>query len=155
MARSHLKNTDRTQVPNKFNPEADHSLFQGRTILVIDDEEMVVNITEIMLKKIGHKILKAHSGHEGLSVFQTYRNQIDLIICDMIMPRMDGLELVHRLREINPRVKVLLSSGSLIDEDEKDVVNRGFDGLIKKPYKLSDLSEKIDNILNRKNQTGV
>ena len=65
----------------------------------------------------------------------------------MIMPQMDGLQLVYRLREIDPCVKVLLSSGSLIDEDEKDITNRGFDGLIKKPYKLNDLSEKIDNIL--------
>ena len=148
MPRSHSKNIVRTPAEKKFRPEADHSPFRGRTILVIDDEEMVVNITEIMLKKLGHQIHKAHSGQEGLSVFQTYRNQIDLIICDMIMPRMDGLELVHRLRKINPRVKVLLSSGSLIDEDEKDVVNRGFDGLIKKPYKLNDLSEKIEKILN-------
>ena len=46
----------------------------------------------------------------------------------MIMPKMDGLQLVHKLREIDPCVKVLLSSGSLIDEDEKDVANRGFDG---------------------------
>lgn len=53
------------------------------------------------------------SGHEGLKLFQTYRNQIDLIICDMIMPKMNGFELGHKLREIDPCVKLLLSSGSL------------------------------------------
>ena len=115
--------------------------------MLIDDDEIVVKITEMMLKKNGYNILKANSGHDGLKLFQKYRNQIDLIICDMIMPKMDGLELVHRLREIDPYVKVLLSSGSLIDEDEKDIVNRGFDGLIKKPYKMNALTEKIEKIL--------
>ncbi|MGI9568891.1 MAG: response regulator, partial [Desulfobulbia bacterium] len=69
------------------------------------------------------------------------------IICDMIMPKMNGFELGHKLREIDPCVKLLLSSGSLINEDEKDIANRGFDGLIKKPYKMNYLSGKIDKIL--------
>ncbi len=146
MSLMNLKNNVGTRVDDK-KPETDNSLLKYRTILLIDDEEMVVKITERMLQKMGYKILKANSGHEGLKLFQTYRNRIDLIICDMIMPKMDGLELVYRLREIDPCVKVLLSSGSLMDEDEKDVVRRGFDGLIKKPYKMNDLSEKIKKIL--------
>jgi len=146
MSLMNQKNNVSTWVNDK-KPEADNSLLKYRTILIIDDEEMVVEITERMLQKIGYKIIKAKSGHEGLKLFQTHRNRIDLIICDMIMPIMDGLELVHRLREIAPCVKVLLSSGSLKDEDEKDVVRRGFNGLIKKPYKMNDLSEKIGKIL--------
>jgi two-component system cell cycle sensor histidine kinase/response regulator CckA len=147
MSLSNLNHSISSPIENNFKSEANTTLLDSRTILLIDDEEMVVKITEAMLKKIGCKILKATNGHEGLKLFQRYRNIIDLIICDMIMPEMDGLQFVHKLREIDPRVKVLLSSGSLIDEDEKDVANRGFDGLIKKPYKLNDLSEKIGNIL--------
>ena len=147
MSLSNLNNKVCAQVEKKFKPETDNSPVKYKTILLIDDEEMVVKITEKMLRKMGYQVLKANSGHEGLKLFQTYRTQIDLIICDMIMPKMDGLELVHRLREIDPCVKVLLSSGSLIDEDEKDIVNRGFNGLIKKPYKMNELSEKIENTL--------
>ena len=147
MALSNLNNNVCSQVEKKFKPETDKSFAKCKTILLIDDEEMVVEITEKMLKKIGSKVIKANSGHEGLKLFQTYQNQIDLIICDMIMPMMDGLELVHRLREIDPCVKVLLSSGSLIYEDEKDIKLRGFNGLIKKPYKMNDLSEKIEKVL--------
>ena len=132
---------------NGNNPETENSILKYRTILLIDDEEMVVQITEKMLQKMGYKILNAYSGHEGLKLFQKYQNQIGLIICDMIMPKMDGLELVFRLREIDPFVKVLLSSGSLIEEDEKDVVRRGFDGLIKKPYTMNALSAKIEKLL--------
>ncbi len=147
MPLSNLNKIVCTQDETKFKPETDNSPLNYKTILLIDDDELVVKITEAMLKKIGYKILKANSGHEGLKLFQTYRNQIDLIICDRIMPKMDGFELAHRLHEIDLCAKVLLSSGSLIDEDEKDIANRGFDGLIKKPYKLNDLSEKIDKIL--------
>lgn len=127
--------------------ETDNPSLKYRTILFIDDDEMVVKITEKILQKLEYKILKSHSGHEGLKLFQTYKDQIDLVICDMIMPKMDGLELVFKLREIDPCVKVLLSSGSLISEDEKDVVRRGFNGLIKKPYNINDLSEKIEKLI--------
>jgi CheY-like chemotaxis protein len=147
MPLSNLNKIVCSQNETKFEPETDNPPFNYRTILLIDDDEMVVKIPEAMLKKIGCKILKANSGHEGLKLFQTYQNQIDLIICDMIMPKMNGFELGHKLREIDPCVKLLLSSGSLINEDEKDIANRGFDGLIKKPYKMNDLSGKIDKTL--------
>ena len=143
---TNLKDHVGTQV-NRNKSETDNSPLKYKTILFIDDDEVVVKITEKILQKLGYNILKAHSGHEGLKLFQTYQGQIDLVICDMIMPEMDGLEFVFKLREIDPSVKVLLSSGSLIDEDEKDVVRRGFNGLIKKPYNISDLSEKIVKIL--------
>ena len=146
MSFKNLKDHVGTQVIRNKS-ETENPPFKYRTILFIDDDEMVVKITEKILQKLEYKILKAHSGREGLKLFQTYQGQIDLVICDMIMPEMDGLEFVFKLREIDPSVKVLLSSGSLIDEDEKDIANRGFDGLIKKPYKLNDLSEKIDKIL--------
>lgn len=139
-------------IQDEIKPETNNSQLSDKIILLIDDDELVVKITEAMLKKIGYKILKANSGHEGLKLFQTHRNQIDLIICDMIMPKIDGFELARRSREIDPCVKLLLSSGSLINEDEKDIVNRGFDGLIKKPYTMNELSEKIDKILHRCNQ---
>lgn len=147
MPLSNLSDIVCTQKETKFNSVTDNSPSSYKMILLIDDDDLVVKITEAMLKKIGCKILKANSGHEGLNLFRTYRNQIDLIICDKIMPKMDGFEFALRLHEIDPCAKVLLSSGSLIDEDEKDIANRGFDGLIKKPYKLNDLSEKIDKIL--------
>ena len=131
MPLSNLNKIACTQDETKFKPEPDNSPLNYKTILLIDDDELVVKITEAMLKKIGCKILKANSGHEGLKLFETYRNQIDLIICDRIMPKMDGFELARKSREIDPCVKLLLSSGSLINEDEKDIIIRGFDGLIK------------------------
>ena len=121
----------------------------GKTILVIDDEELLIKICEMMLKRLGHKVFKSYSGSEGLKILETNKNQIDLIISDLNMPEMDGQEVVDKLRKIDHHVKVLLSSGALSDLDEKEVINRGFDGFIKKPYNINTLSEKINEILNR------
>ncbi|MFC1880470.1 response regulator [Thermodesulfobacteriota bacterium] len=120
----------------------------GKTILVIDDEELLIKICEMMLKRLGHKVFIANSGSEALNIFEAKKNQIDLIISDMNMPEMDGQEVVDKLRKIDHHVKVLLSSGALSDSDEKEVIDRGFSGFIKKPYNMNTLSEKMAEILN-------
>lgn len=128
--------------------EKDYLPENGKTILVIDDEELLIKICEMMLKRLGHKVFTAYSGSEGLKIFKTNKNQIDLIISDLNMPEMDGQEVVDKLREIDRNIKVLLSSGALSDSDEKGVINRGFDGFIKKPYNIITLSEKMAELLN-------
>ena len=128
--------------------EKDYLTENGKTILVIDDEELLVEISEMMLKRLGHNVFKAHSGSEGLKIFKANKNQIDLIISDMNMPEMDGQEVIAKLRKIDRNVKVLLSSGALLDSDEKDVIKRGFNGFLKKPYKINILSEKMTEILD-------
>ncbi len=131
-----------TKNKNGYLPE------NGKTILIIDDEELLIKICKMMLKRLGHKVLTAYSGSEGLKIFAANKNQIDLIISDMNMPEMDGQEVVYKLRKIDHRVKVLLSSGALLDSDEKEVINRGFNGFIKKPYNINTLSEKMAEVLS-------
>ena len=105
---------------------------QEKTILLIDDEEIVINISEMMLKRLGYKVLKAHNGDEGLQVFEENKSKIDLIISDLEMPEMDGREAMDKVREIDPQIKVILSSGALTDAAEKEVLHKGFNGFIKK-----------------------
>jgi CheY-like chemotaxis protein len=119
-----------------------------KTVLLIDDEELVIEICEMMLLRMGHKVFKAHSGSEALNIFEDYKNHIDLVISDMYMPEMNGQEVADRLRKIDHHVKVLLSSGGLTDLDEKELIHRGFSGFIRKPYCLNSLSEKMAEILN-------
>ena len=121
---------------------------QEKTILLIDDEEMVINISEMMLKRLGYRVLKAHSGYEGLQLFEENKSEIDLIISDLEMPKMNGKEVMDKIREINPEIKVLLSSGALTDADEKNVINKGFNGFLKKPYNLKTLYKKMAEIIN-------
>ena len=122
--------------------------FNDKTVLLIDDEQLVIEICEMMLLRLGHKVFKAHSGFEALKIFEDYKNQIDLVIIDMYMPEMNGQELADQLRKIDHHVKVLLSSGGLTDLDEKEIINRGFNGILRKPYSLNSLSEKMAEILN-------
>ena len=132
----------------KFDTESDYSSIKGKTFLLIDDEPMVTDICEMMLKKLGHKVLKAHSGSEGIKLYESNRNQIDLIISDLNMPEMNGQEVVDKLRRMDHNIKVLLSSGGLSVAEENKVVSRGFNGFLKKPYNMNTLSEKIAEILN-------
>jgi two-component system cell cycle sensor histidine kinase/response regulator CckA len=123
-------------------------LFNDKTVLIIDDEELVIEICEMMLLRLGHRVFKANSGFEALNIFEDHKNQIDLVILDMYMPEMNGQQLVGELRQIDHRVKVLLSSGGLTDLEEKEIINRGFNGFIRKPYSMNSLSEKMVKILN-------
>ena len=131
----------------EFNPKIRASSGQGKTILLIDDEELVINISEMMLKKLGYKVLKSHNGYEGIQLFEANKTGIDLIISDLEMPKMNGNEVLRRLREIDPEIKVMLSSGSLVDKDEQNIINKGFNGLLKKPYNMKTLCEKMSEIL--------
>jgi len=123
-------------------------VFNDKTVLIIDDEELVIEICETMLLRLGYRVVKANSGFEALNIFEDHKNQIDLVILDMYMPEMNGQQLLGELRQIDHHVKVLLSSGGLTDLEEKEIINRGFNGFIRKPYNMNSLSEKMAKILN-------
>ncbi|MCP4627408.1 MAG: response regulator [bacterium] len=123
------------------------SIIKGKTILLIDDEPMVTDICEMMLKRLGLKVLKAHSGSDGIKIYEAHKNRIDLIISDFDMPGMNGQEVVDELRVMDHRVKVLLSSGGLNQEREEEILGRGFNGFLKKPFSTNTLSDKIAELL--------
>jgi two-component system cell cycle sensor histidine kinase/response regulator CckA len=132
----------------EFEAKIDSTYEQAKTILLIDDEEIVINTSEMMLKSLGYKVIKAHSGYEGLQLFEENKSKIDLIISDFEMPEMNGKEVMNKLRKIDPQIKVMLSSGALTDEDEKEVMNEGFNGFLKKPYNMNTLCMKMTEIIN-------
>jgi PAS domain S-box-containing protein len=120
------------------------------TILLIDDEEMIIDIGEELLMELGYKVLIAQSGSEALVVYADNAESIDLVIMDMIMPGMGGGEAYDRLKKINPEVKVLLSSGYSINGQASRILERGCDGFIQKPFHMKQLSEKIHGIISKK-----
>jgi CheY-like chemotaxis protein len=144
------KFNDNLRVLSKreFEAKIDSAYEQEKTILLIDDEEIVINISAMMLKRLGYKVLKAHSGYEGLQLFEENKSKIDLIISDFEMPKMNGKEVMDKLRKMDPQIKVMLSSGALTDADEKEVMNEGFNGFIKKPYNMNTLCVKMAEIMN-------
>jgi signal transduction histidine kinase/CheY-like chemotaxis protein len=117
------------------------------TILLIDDEKMILEVGLELLEELGYTVLSAMSGQEAIDVFQKDQDNIDLVIMDMIMPGMGGGETFDRLKEINPEVKVLLSSGYSINGQATKIIRRGCDGFIQKPFNMNQLAEKIQKIL--------
>ncbi|MEN8760079.1 MAG: PAS domain S-box protein [Desulfobacterales bacterium] len=117
------------------------------TVLLVDDEEMVIDIGAQMIKKMGYDVIYTRKGDEALSLYDTHRNSIDLVVLDLIMPGMGGGDTFDELKKIDPDVKVLLSSGYCIDGQAREILNRGCRGFIQKPYNMQALSQKINEIL--------
>ena len=117
------------------------------TILLVDDEEMVLDVCKRVLQRIGFEVLEARNGKEAVEVYQDNLNRIRLIILDMIMPEMGGGEAFDKLKKINPDIKVLLSSGFSLDSKAAEILKRGCDGFIQKPFNLKELSKKLEIIL--------
>ena len=92
-------------------------------------------------------MILARSGGEALDIYRKKQDIIDIIILDMIMPGVGGGEAYDLLREMNPNVKVLLSSGYSIDGEAAEILDRGCNGFIQKPFNLDDLSQKIREVL--------
>ena len=122
----------------------------SETVLFVDDEDIIIEIAVELLAHIGYQVLKAGSGKEAIAIYEANKEEIDIIILDMIMPNMSGSDTYDALKQINPRVKVILSSGYSINGHATDILNRGCDGFIQKPFKMKELSEKLRGILDRK-----
>lgn len=117
------------------------------TILLVDDEPMITEVGKEMISVLGYDVITASSGIEALEIVGTQNKRIDLFIIDMIMPQMGGGELFDRLKNLDPNAKIMLSSGYTIDGEAREIINRGCKGFIQKPFTLSQLGEKIRDVL--------
>lgn len=118
------------------------------TVLLVDDEEMVLDVGSAILEKLGYRVLTASGGREGIEVFDSNRGSISLVVLDMIMPDLGGRETFEALRKIDPGVKVLLSSGYSLDGQAREIMESGCNGFIQKPFSIKALAEKIREILD-------
>ncbi len=124
-----------------------HVVKGNETILLVDDEEMIINVGGQMLERLGYHVLSAKTGSEALETYKNNREDIDLVILDMIMPSMGGGAVYDELRKIEPGVKVLLSSGYSLNGQAISILKRGCHGFIQKPFGLDELSKKVREIL--------
>lgn len=119
----------------------------SESILLVDDEDMIVDVGRIMLQKLGYRVVISKSGPEALEKIRDSANKLDLVILDLIMPGMDGGKTFGRIREINPQMPVLLSSGYAVEGQATKILRKGCNGFIQKPFNIAELSQKIRNIL--------
>jgi signal transduction histidine kinase/ActR/RegA family two-component response regulator len=120
------------------------------TVLLTDDEEAILEVGQELLEAMGYRVLIARNGNEAIEVYDKNRDEIEIVVLDMVMPRMGGGEAYDRMKEINPDIKVLLSSGFSIDGEATEILARGCDGFIQKPFTIKELSQAIKEALEQK-----
>ena len=129
--------------------ELPEEILKGKeTVLLVDDEDMIIDVGQEILKTLGYKALIARSGKRAIELYEKKQDKIDIVILDMIMPEMGGGVTYDRMREINPDVKVLLSSGYSINGQASEILTRGCNGFIQKPFNMKELSQELRKILD-------
>ncbi|MHC5055937.1 MAG: PAS domain S-box protein [Planctomycetota bacterium] len=118
------------------------------TILVVDDEESVRQICMDMLTRLGYKVLLVKDGNEAVRCYEERGDEIDLVILDMTMPVMDGRECFRKLREIDPSVKVVVSTGHALNGAAQTIMDEGAARFLQKPFVLAQLSEAVAKALH-------
>ena len=130
--------------PNHDGPE---------TVLLVDDEDYILKVGSQILQELGYTVLTASSGKEALEIYTRKKDEIDIVVLDMIMPGMGGGETYDNIRALNLDAKVLLSSGYSIMGEASHILNRGCQGFIQKPFTMKNFSEKLREILNGENNS--
>jgi len=129
--------------------EPSRSILNGsETILFVDDEDAIVELGHQFLSRLGFHVKTAKSGQEALEIYRKEKEGIDLVILDMIMPKMSGGETYDRLKQIDPSINVLLSSGYSLNGQAQEILDRGCRGFIQKPYTLEKLSRNVREALD-------
>jgi len=118
------------------------------TVLVIDDEEAIREVASDILGSYGYRVRLAVDGEEGVSIFRKEKRQIDMVLLDMVMPRQGGRETFLELKKIDPKVRVLFSTGYSQNEKVNEILALGVRGFIQKPYQVKDLLAKVRDILD-------
>jgi PAS domain S-box-containing protein len=144
----YLPATEKETIQKEHLPE--EVLKGAETVLLVDDEDMIIDACEQLLEEMGYKVLIAKDGKDAIKVYKKNKDEIDMVILDMIMPDMGGGETYDKLKEINPKIKVLLASGYSIDGQASEILDRGCNGFIQKPFQMENLSHKIKEVLEKK-----
>jgi CheY-like chemotaxis protein len=109
------------------------------SVLLVDDERFLLDFVSMVLRQAGHDVLSASNGVEALMIYSSYRSNIDLVLTDVLMPSMNGVELAGRLRALNPELPILLMSGFIPDE----IAVPDNLQLLQKPFQPGQLLEAI------------
>jgi len=130
--------------------EQESAVPQGgsETILLVDDEEFLCDIGSQILTRAGYSVLTTTNGRDALDLYRNQRSDISLVLLDLIMPEMGGKECFKELVNINPQVRVILSSGFLSDGAVEEARVLGFRGLVEKPYNMRQLLHMVREVLD-------
>ena len=129
--------------------KADRIVKETEAVLLVDDEEIVLEVGRDLLETMGYRVFSARDGYEALEIYKKNKEEINLVILDMVMPDMSGGKVFDELKKIDSDIKILLSSGYSLDDQISEILRRGCNGFIQKPFSLSELDIKIKEILEK------
>lgn len=118
-------------------------------ILLVDDENFLRDAIREMLSIMGYTVSVSSDASEALALFSTSPNSFDLVILDMKMPGIDGLDCFKRMKKMNEHVRVLISTGHCLDDERQELFDEGVLGIIQKPYVSAQLAEAVHKALGR------
>ncbi|MBW2109189.1 MAG: response regulator [Deltaproteobacteria bacterium] len=121
----------------------------NETILLVDDEYMILDVGKQLLEAMGYDVVTAQTGQEAVEIYSAQKDQIDLLILDVVMPEMNGADVFEKVKKVDPDAKVLLSSGYTVEGRATEILDRGCDGFIQKPFQMAQLSKSIRQVLRQ------
>lgn len=116
-------------------------------VLLVEDEQVVMDVNQAILEKLGFTVLKAKTGQEAIDIAESFKGDIDLTLLDVLLPDMDGVTVYSQLAEKRPGIRVIVCSGFSADGPAQSIIEAGARGFIQKPFSFKALSEKIREAL--------
>ena len=136
-------------LQNQERKQADYAIPKGNeTILIVDDQEHILKMLKRFLSGLGYTVHTAKSADKALSELRNYRDDIQLILCDVIMPKQSGPEICERAAKIQPKAKIIYMSGYAWEQITETGLNSSEINLIHKPFNLEELAKKIRLVLD-------
>ena len=115
----------------------------NETILLVDDEEFVRDLAVRFLTSVGYNVITASNGREAIEIFERDKGKISLVILDLIMPEIGGLQCMEELTRIDPKVRIIIASGFAVDEDERKIIEATARGFVSKPYQVQHALDAV------------
>jgi two-component system, cell cycle sensor histidine kinase and response regulator CckA len=135
-------------LKNKIEIERKLTVSGQGHILIVDDHQVIRDVTSRMLVSLGYDVVTARDGLDALKYYRENWSEIDLVILDMIMPNMGAKECFRELKQINPNVRAILSTGYDNNHSVQEILNEGMCEFVQKPYHIQKLSEIVDRVLH-------
>jgi two-component system cell cycle sensor histidine kinase/response regulator CckA len=122
----------------------DESSNKRRSVLVVEDEELMLRLVDRFLKRQGFRVLTASDGEQAIEAYHDHGSEIDAVLLDFGLPGIDGLDVVRKIRSEDPDVCIIITSGYLETEMKKELIHAGIKDFVEKPYKLPDVAALLE-----------
>lgn len=138
--------------PDEANKESSSSSIpfgKGETILLVDDDEMLIEANSEVIESLGYKVITARNGMEAIQMYKTHPDKIDLIIMDMVMPSLGGKNAAEKIKGINPQAKIIFATGYDLEGSLEFEIPKADESILQKPFSVEVLSQTIRHELRR------